>query len=155
MDWRRPPCATKVSVDTFAQSIGRADSVQVLRRFARYTSSEHTMRPAINRLLLCALVFSAAQGAADEPYPFMPEIAPIGERTSKYLDIPESARGPAVDPAKGYRLQDLGYGLFMVTDNIYQSMFRVYDRGVVVVDAPPNYAKRSRRPSRRSRSVAP
>jgi glyoxylase-like metal-dependent hydrolase (beta-lactamase superfamily II) len=100
------------------------------------------MRPAINRLLLCALVFSAPQGAAGEPYPFMPKIAPIGERTSKYLDIPESARGPAVDPARGYRLQDLGDGLFMVTDNIYQSMFLVYDRGVVVVDAPPNYAKR-------------
>ena len=30
----------------------------------------------------------------------------------------------------------------MITDNIYQSMFLVYDRGVVVVDAPPNYAKR-------------
>jgi hypothetical protein len=30
----------------------------------------------------------------------------------------------------------------MITDNIYQSMFLAYDRGVVVVDAPPNYAAR-------------
>jgi glyoxylase-like metal-dependent hydrolase (beta-lactamase superfamily II) len=100
------------------------------------------MRLALRRSLLCAVAFFAMRGAAGEPYPPMPTIASIGERTAKYLDIPESARGPDVDPAKGYRLQDLGDGLFMVTDNIYQSMFLVYDRGVVVVDAPPNYAKR-------------
>jgi glyoxylase-like metal-dependent hydrolase (beta-lactamase superfamily II) len=81
-----------------------------------------------------------AQGAAGEPYPHMPSIAPIGERIGKYRDVPASAVGPAVDPAKGYRLQDLGGGLYMVTDNAYQSMFLVYDRGVVVIDAPPFYA---------------
>jgi len=30
--------------------------------------------------------------------------------------------------------------LFMITDNAYQSMFFVYDRGVVVIDAPPSFA---------------
>lgn len=79
-------------------------------------------------------------GAAGEPYPQMPSAAPIGVRTGKYIDVPASALGPAVDPAKGYRLQDFGGGLYMVTDNAYQSMFLVYDRGVVVVDAPPAYA---------------
>jgi glyoxylase-like metal-dependent hydrolase (beta-lactamase superfamily II) len=80
------------------------------------------------------------QGAAGEPYPQMPSIAAIGERTGKYIDVPASARGPAVDPAKGYRLQDLGSGLYMLTDNAYQSMLVVYDRGVVVIDAPPSYS---------------
>jgi glyoxylase-like metal-dependent hydrolase (beta-lactamase superfamily II) len=70
----------------------------------------------------------------------MPSIAPIGERIGKYMDVPASAAGPAVDPAKGYRRQDLGGGLYLVTDNAYQSMFLVYDRGVVVIDAPPSYA---------------
>jgi glyoxylase-like metal-dependent hydrolase (beta-lactamase superfamily II) len=79
-------------------------------------------------------------GAAGTPYPDMPAIAPIGVRIGKYLDVPASAHGPAVDPAKGYRLQDLGGGLYMITDNAYQSMFLTYDKGVVVVDAPPNYA---------------
>jgi glyoxylase-like metal-dependent hydrolase (beta-lactamase superfamily II) len=83
---------------------------------------------------------SAVPGAAGEPYPQMPSIAPIGERIGKYLDVPEAAKGPAVDPAKGYRLQDLGQGLYMITDNAYQSMFLVYDTGVVVIDAPPGYA---------------
>lgn len=80
------------------------------------------------------------QGAAGEPYPHMPSIAPIGERIGKYMDVAASAVGPAVDPAKGYRLQDLGSGLYMVTNNAYQSMFLVYDGGVVVIDAPPDYA---------------
>jgi len=74
------------------------------------------------------------------PYANMPKIAPIGVRIDKHLDVPESARGPAIDPAKGYRLQDLGDGLYMVTEGAYQSMFLVYDKGVVVVDAPPTYA---------------
>ena len=83
---------------------------------------------------------SSPPGAAGTPFPHMPQIAPIGVRIGKYIDVPVSARGPAIDPAKGYRLQDLGRGLYMVTDNAYQSMFLVYDQGVVVVDAPPSYS---------------
>src|SRR6266446_10397679 len=79
-------------------------------------------------------------GAAGEPYPNMPSIAPIGVRIGKYMDVPASAHGPAIDPAKGYRLQDLGNGLYLITDNAIQSMFLVYERGVVVIDAPQNLA---------------
>src|SRR5438105_13478933 len=70
----------------------------------------------------------------------MPTIPSIGVRTGRYFDIPASAQGPAVDPAKGYRLQSFGSGLYMITDNAIQSMFLVYDRGVVVIDAPQNLA---------------
>jgi glyoxylase-like metal-dependent hydrolase (beta-lactamase superfamily II) len=79
-------------------------------------------------------------GPEGEPYPHMPSIAPIGVRIGKYLEIPASARGPAIDPAKGYRLQELGKGLYMITDNAIQSMFMVYDSGVVVIDAPQAFA---------------
>lgn len=79
-------------------------------------------------------------GTPGEPYPNMPAIAPIGVRIGKYIDVPASARGPAIDPAKGYRLQSLGNGLYMITDNAIQSMFLVYDRGVVVIDAPQAFA---------------
>lgn len=81
-----------------------------------------------------------AAGCAGAPYADMPEIAPIGARIGKYLDIPESARGPAIDSAKGYRVQTLGKGLYMVTENVYQAMFMVYESGVVVVDVPPPIA---------------
>jgi len=70
----------------------------------------------------------------------MPSIAPIGVKIDKYMDVPASSQGPTIDPAKGYRLQDLGKGLYMITDNAIQSMFLVYDRGVVVIDAPQNLA---------------
>jgi glyoxylase-like metal-dependent hydrolase (beta-lactamase superfamily II) len=83
-------------------------------------------------------------GEAGEPYANMNHIAPIGVRTGRYLDIPASARGPAVDPRKGYRVEDLGGGVYMVTDNAISSMFVVYDKGVVVVDVPQAYAGKLR-----------
>jgi len=79
--------------------------------------------------------------AAGRQYPNMPIIAPIGERIEKYFDVNESAKGPSIDKHKGYRIQDLGKGLYMITDNAYQSMFMVYETGVVVIDAPPPFAQ--------------
>jgi glyoxylase-like metal-dependent hydrolase (beta-lactamase superfamily II) len=79
-------------------------------------------------------------GARGVPYPNMPDIAPIGNRIDKYLDVPAAATGPAIPSGRAYRLQDLGGALYMITDNAYQSMFMVHDGGVVVVDAPPSYA---------------
>jgi glyoxylase-like metal-dependent hydrolase (beta-lactamase superfamily II) len=75
-------------------------------------------------------------------YKEMPLIAAIGERVEHYLAIDKSAKGPAIDPQKGYRLQDLGKDLYMITDNAYQSMFMVYETGVVVIDAPPPFANK-------------
>lgn len=83
----------------------------------------------------------AEQGCASAtPYANMPKIAPIGVRTEKYMDIPESGKGPAIDPAKGYRIEVVGRDMYMVSDGAYQSMFVVYDKGVVVIDAPPALA---------------
>ena len=84
----------------------------------------------------------APPGSPGAPYANMPAIAPIGVRVDRYLEVPDSAKGPLVDPAKGYRTQELGDRLYMVTDGSYQSMFMVYEDGVVVVDAPPSYAAR-------------
>ncbi|WP_309643301.1 MBL fold metallo-hydrolase [Phenylobacterium sp.] len=86
----------------------------------------------------------APPGAAGAPYAGMPAMAPIGVRPDRYLQLPQGAAGPPIDAAKGYRLQDLGRGLYLVTDNAYQSMFLVHETGVVVVDAPPAYSKRLR-----------
>jgi glyoxylase-like metal-dependent hydrolase (beta-lactamase superfamily II) len=95
-----------------------------------------------NFLMSAASAFADnTPGTVGEPYPNMPTIASLGVRIGKHLDVPESSKGPAIDPRKGYRLQDLGEGLYMVTDNVYQSMFMVYATGVVVVDAPPPYAQ--------------
>jgi glyoxylase-like metal-dependent hydrolase (beta-lactamase superfamily II) len=83
-------------------------------------------------------------GQAGNPYPNMPSIAPPGVQIGTYLPVPDAAKGPPVDAAKGYRTQDLGLGLYMITDNIYQSLFLVHRNGVIVIDAPPSLAKHIR-----------
>lgn len=83
---------------------------------------------------------AAPPGEAGAPYRNMPSLAPIGMREDHYLPIPMSDIAPPIDPKKGYRTERLGRGLYMVTDNGYQSMFLVYEQGVVVVDAPPSYS---------------
>ena len=100
-----------------------------------------TINPLITGVSALAENHEDIPGAAGDPYPDMPQIAPLGVRIGKHLEVPESAKGPAINPAKGYRVQDLGRGLYMVTDNGYQSMFMVYPAGVVVVDAPTSYAQ--------------
>ena len=121
------------------------------KRHTTVRQRSHTCTAVTNAavLLMLALVGTCGAGtastsvrpdAAETPYPDMPDIAPIGVRIGHYLPVPQDARGPAVDSAKGYRLEELGNGLYMITDNVYQSMFMIYETGVVVVDAPPGYA---------------
>jgi glyoxylase-like metal-dependent hydrolase (beta-lactamase superfamily II) len=94
-----------------------------------------------NAIVMCALaLFSIAvsaqsPGAAGNPYLNMPLIAPIGVRIEKHLDVPESGKGPMIDPAKGHRIQKLGKDLYMITDNALQCMFMIYEKGVVLMDA--------------------
>jgi glyoxylase-like metal-dependent hydrolase (beta-lactamase superfamily II) len=109
-----------------------------------------TTRSSVVAAVICIFLFApvtraqstnpSSESVAGEPYANMPAIAPIGVRIGKYMDIPASSQGPGIDPSKGYRLQKLGDGLYMVTDNAIQSMFLVYDRGVVLVDAPQTLA---------------
>lgn len=51
--------------------------------------------------------------------------------------IPETARGPAIDPERGYIVQEIRNGLYWVGDGAYMAMFLVTEEGVVFVDAPP------------------
>jgi glyoxylase-like metal-dependent hydrolase (beta-lactamase superfamily II) len=109
-----------------ACSVSRADPVPVSTTVQHAKASDgRTADAADNR----------------DAYPNAPEIAPIGVRIGKYADIPESARGPAIDPAKGYRTEAVGSNLYMVTEGVYQAMFLVYEHGVVLVDAPASLAK--------------
>jgi len=88
---------------------------------------------------------STSQACWDPPYDKMPDIAPPIVRANKYLPVPDAARGPAIDPAKGYRVESLGAGAFLVTDGVYQALLIVHADGVVLVDAPPSIgAKLSR-----------
>jgi glyoxylase-like metal-dependent hydrolase (beta-lactamase superfamily II) len=90
------------------------------------------------RVAVAAQKCATTQACWDPPYDRMPEMAPPIVRTNKYLPVPEAARGPAIDQAKGYRVESLGAGAFLVTDGVYQSLLVVHDEGVVLVDAPPS-----------------
>jgi glyoxylase-like metal-dependent hydrolase (beta-lactamase superfamily II) len=50
--------------------------------------------------------------------------------------VPRQAKGPSI-PKDGYLVEEIGDGLFWVTDGLYQMMFAVSEGGVVAVDAPP------------------
>src|SRR5262245_52511394 len=82
------------------------------------------------------ITLKAAAQTFTPAYENMPAIPPIGIRIGKYMDVPESAKGPDIDAAKGYRIQNLGKDLYMVSDNAIQAMFLVYEDGVVLVDVP-------------------
>jgi glyoxylase-like metal-dependent hydrolase (beta-lactamase superfamily II) len=51
-------------------------------------------------------------------------------------EVPEAARGPAIDPARGYLVQELPGGAWWVTDGDYQALLVTSTEGTVVVDAP-------------------
>lgn len=57
------------------------------------------------------------------------------------IQIPNMAKGPAINPAKGYLVQEIRDHLYWVTDGSCNTMFLVTDKGVIVVDAPPTIGK--------------
>ncbi|KAF2664360.1 Metallo-hydrolase/oxidoreductase [Microthyrium microscopicum] len=60
----------------------------------------------------------------------------LADPVNTYLPVPSQAVGPPLNAA-GYRVESYGKGAYMVTNNQYQAMFFVSDKGVIVVDAPP------------------
>jgi len=54
------------------------------------------------------------------------------------MPIPEAAFGMMVPQDKGYIVEDLGDGLYWVTEGVYQVIFLTTGEGVIVVDAPPS-----------------
>lgn len=62
---------------------------------------------------------------------------PTGDSMVTVAPIPDSARGPAIDPEKGYFVEEISDGLYWVTEGSYQVMFLTTGEGVIVVDAPP------------------
>jgi glyoxylase-like metal-dependent hydrolase (beta-lactamase superfamily II)/sugar lactone lactonase YvrE len=54
------------------------------------------------------------------------------------LPVPEAAMGPAIPQDTGYVVEEIGDGLYWVTDGSYQVIFLTTGEGVIVVDAPPS-----------------
>ncbi len=81
--------------------------------------------------IVLGLLSSAGAGAQDLDR--LPSFAPV---------LPQiKAKALAVDPSKGYLVQQVKPGVYVVTDGIYQSAFATSGRGVVLFDAPPSFAQ--------------
>ncbi|MCH8282145.1 MAG: MBL fold metallo-hydrolase, partial [Chloroflexi bacterium] len=52
--------------------------------------------------------------------------------------LPATAMGTPISMDKGYLVEELGDGLYWVTDGTYQVMFATTGEGVIAVDAPPS-----------------
>ncbi|HUO34412.1 MAG TPA: MBL fold metallo-hydrolase [Candidatus Acidoferrum sp.] len=65
------------------------------------------------------------------------------ENLKSYVPVLPSVRAQFfnVDPKLGYAVKDMGGGVYVVSDNGWQSAFLVTDEGVIVFDAPESYGK--------------
>ena len=91
----------------------------------------HTRRS----LLTAALLGVSIAGAS---------AAEVAERVEpgEALALPDTAVGPAIDPALGFAVDEVADDVFVVTDGLYQAMFAVTEAGTVVFDAPPSLGER-------------
>jgi glyoxylase-like metal-dependent hydrolase (beta-lactamase superfamily II) len=79
------------------------------------------------------LALFAGGGAVGQQAEKLPDFAPL---------LPEvRAKTNAVDPQKGYLVQELKPDIFMITDGGYESAFVTTGQGVVLFDAPPSFAR--------------
>jgi glyoxylase-like metal-dependent hydrolase (beta-lactamase superfamily II) len=103
-----------------------------------------------NSILPIRTVAAEMENNGDEEIPYFKFASQIVRQSDNSSTVnttsqlPEAAKGPPI-PAKGYLVQQVGDGLYWLTDGAYQTMFMVTDKGVVAVDAPAtignNYLK--------------
>ncbi len=88
-----------------------------------------------NRILvLVALALTATSAIADAQQETSRWSA-LTERT--WADLPQAAQDAPIPQDTGYLSREIKPGVFVVTEGLYQSMFVITRRSVVVVDAPP------------------
>ena len=65
------------------------------------------------------------------------------EDLKKYVPVLPSVRAQyfQVDPKLGYAVKDMGGGVYVISDNGWQSAFLVTNEGVIVFDAPESFGK--------------
>jgi glyoxylase-like metal-dependent hydrolase (beta-lactamase superfamily II) len=64
------------------------------------------------------------------------------EEAPMALPVPEAAMGPEIPQDTGYLVEEIGRGLYWVTDGSYQVMFLTTGEGVIVVDSPPSMTQK-------------
>src|SRR5580700_5016340 len=65
------------------------------------------------------------------------------EDLQKYVPVLPSVKAQfwKIDPKLGYAVKSIGGGVYVISDNMWQSAFLVTDEGVIVFDAPETFGK--------------
>jgi glyoxylase-like metal-dependent hydrolase (beta-lactamase superfamily II) len=85
-------------------------------------------------LVLCTCYAARAAGApAAGGTATLPDYVPVLPQVKQ--------RAPAIDPRKGYHVQELKPDVYMITEGAYESVFVTTGKGVVLFDAPPSFAR--------------
>ena len=96
--------------------------------------------------LICMLMFAAvlngivsAQSSQQDSHP----IQSSQENLQSYVPVLPSVKAKfwKIDPNLGYAVKNVGGGVYVISDNGWQSAFLVTDEGVIVFDAPASFGK--------------
>jgi glyoxylase-like metal-dependent hydrolase (beta-lactamase superfamily II) len=89
--------------------------------------------------MLCIHV--TAQPSQPAPTQVPPEDSP--EALQRYVPVLPSVKAQfwKIDPKLGYAVKSVGGGVYVISDNGWQSAFLVTDEGVIVFDAPASFGK--------------
>jgi glyoxylase-like metal-dependent hydrolase (beta-lactamase superfamily II) len=94
---------------------------------------KRTMRVNWIHALILALGSGCAPFVHAQTPQQLPDYAPL---------LPEvKAKAPAIDPQKGYVVRELKPDIYMITEGAYESVFITTGKGVVLIDAPPSFAR--------------
>ena len=69
------------------------------------------------------------------------EVLPSSTERLRISGIGGSEFPEPTDPALGYAVKNVGSGVYVISDNMWQSAFLVTDDGVIVFDAPATFGK--------------
>jgi glyoxylase-like metal-dependent hydrolase (beta-lactamase superfamily II) len=95
---------------------------------------------------ICILIFSAvlngivsAQTGQEPTHPAQSS----EEDLKSYVPVLPSVKAKfwKIDPNLGYAVKNVGGGVYVISDNGWQSAFLVTDEGVIVLDAPASFGK--------------
>jgi glyoxylase-like metal-dependent hydrolase (beta-lactamase superfamily II) len=89
------------------------------------------MKKIIFLAAICVVLGTAAlaQSSQEDLKSYVPVLPPVRARYFK------------IDPKLGYTVKDMGGGVYVISDNMWQSAFLVTNEGVIVFDAPESFGK--------------
>jgi glyoxylase-like metal-dependent hydrolase (beta-lactamase superfamily II) len=99
------------------------------------------MSPERDRNLRTKTILFILMFAAVSCIPLSAQSSP--EETKGYVPVLPSVKSKfwKIDPALGYAVKNVGRGVYVISDNGWQSAFLVTNDGVIVFDAPASFGK--------------